>query len=161
MNNLVVRYEKGIYIPAYSRAVLDRDDLLAVPGPGTWTLTEVLLHIIDCDLVFSDRMKRVISEENPTLMKFDENKWKERLFYKPEAIDPAISLFTANRIYMLHILKNLKEEDFSRTGTHSEAGILTLANILEKSITHLDHHMKFVYAKRANLDKKITEIYSE
>ena len=110
--------------------------------------------------MFSDRIKRVIAEDNPTLLAFDENKWKENLSYKPENVPAVVRLFTANREYISSILQNISEGDLKRTGIHSQAGPLTLEVIIKKANSHFDHHMKFLYAKRTNLDKPIGEIYS-
>ncbi|HMV41431.1 MAG TPA: DinB family protein [Leptospiraceae bacterium] len=154
-------YERATHILSYASSNLRREDLLAAPGPGLWSITEVILHIVDCDLVFSDRIKRVIAEENPNLMAFDENKWKENLSYKPENISAAVRLFAANREYISQILQTIKEEDLERTGMHSQAGAMTLKTIIEKANSHFDHHIKFLYAKRANIGKSVHEIYTK
>lgn len=153
-------YEKATHILSYATSNLKKEDLLATPGPGLWSLTEVILHIVDCDLVFSDRIKRVIAEENPTLMAFDENKWKENLAYKPENVPSSVRLFAANREYVSQILESISEQDLQRTGIHSLAGALTLQTIIEKANWHFDHHIKFLYAKRANIDKPVNELYT-
>lgn len=158
---LVKTYTKATHILSYATTGLSREDLLATPGPGLWSLAEVIIHIVDADLVLADRIKRVISEENPTLMAFDETKWKEKLFYKPEAVSAAVRLFAANHEYLSLVLQNISEEDLKRTGIHSEVGQLTLETIIKKTNSHFDHHMKFLYAKRANLDKPLTEIYAQ
>ena len=153
-------YEKATHILSYATSNLKREDLLATPGPGLWSLTEVILHIVDCDLVFSDRIKRVIAEENPTLMAFDENKWKENLAYKPENVSASVRLFSANREYIAQILNSISEQDLQRTGIHSQAGTLTLQQLIEKANWHFDHHVKFLYGKRANIGKPVNEIYT-
>ena len=35
------------------------------PIPGTWSIAELVSHLLDCDMVFADRMKRIIAEESP------------------------------------------------------------------------------------------------
>ena len=157
---LTKAYTKATHILSYATTGLAREDLLATPGPGLWSLAEVIIHIVDAELVLSDRIKRVIAEDNPSLLAFDESKWKENLFYKPEAVAIAARLFAANREYLSLVLQNLSENDLKRTGVHSEVGVLTLETIIKKTNSHFDHHLKFLYAKRANLDKPIGEIYT-
>ncbi|MEI8194638.1 MAG: DinB family protein, partial [Phycisphaerae bacterium] len=41
-------------------------DFQATPVPGAWSIQQIVLHLMDSDLVASDRMKRIIAEENPT-----------------------------------------------------------------------------------------------
>ncbi len=45
------------------------------PIPGTWSVAELVSHLLDCDLVFADRMKRIIAEDSPKLEAFDEQAW--------------------------------------------------------------------------------------
>jgi len=44
---------------------------------------------------------------------------------------------------------------------HSQAGAMTLKTIIEKANSHFDHHIKFLYAKRANIGKSVHEIYTK
>lgn len=152
-------YKKGIPIFAHLAKDLTEDDLSKKPGPGEWSLIEVFLHILDSDLSFADRMKRVISEDRPTLIKLDEKLYQQRLNYHPKTFSTAIKLFDANREMTLFHLEILKPEDFSRIGIHSIKGEQTLLEILNFSTWHLNHHGKFLYGKRKNLGKEIEEKY--
>lgn len=152
-------YKNGISIFSNLATGLSNEELLQCPGPGEWSSIDVLLHILDADLAFTDRMKRVISEEKPTLIKFDETLYRKRLNYKPETIETAIRLFESNREMTFFHLKILSPEDFSRIGIHNQRGEQTLLEILKFSIWHLNHHAKFVYGKRKNLGKEIEEKY--
>ncbi len=52
------------------------------------------------------------------------------------------------------------ESAFARSGVHTEAGRQTLAEILVKAANHLDHHLRFLYAKRAKLGVAIYPRYT-
>lgn len=47
---------------------LERADLLAKPGPGAWSIQQLVLHVVDSDAIAIDRMKRILTEDNPTLL---------------------------------------------------------------------------------------------
>ena len=49
---------------------------------------------------------------------------------------------------MARILENLPEQAWSRIGVHSEKGPVSLKNLLEKAINHLDHHLVFIGEKK-------------
>jgi hypothetical protein len=134
-------------------AGLTRDDLLARPGPGAWSIHELVIHVVDSDFVGIDRMKRVIAESNPPLIGFDENLWIEHHAPHEQSLDDALTLFEAGRRQMARILRRLPEAAFSRTGQHSERGPLTLENLVQTFITHVDHHLKFLRDKRERLGK--------
>jgi uncharacterized damage-inducible protein DinB len=130
------------------------------PIPGTWSVAELVSHLVDCDLVFAERMKRIIAEDSPRLEAFDESLWLVRLDSNAMPVDEAAALFASNRKWMARILRAQDESTFARTGEHSEKGRLTLAEVLAYATNHLDHHLKFLYAKRAKLGVAIYPRYT-
>ncbi len=129
------------------------EDLQAHPDPGKWSIQQVVIHIMDSDLVATDRMKRTIAEDNPTLLAYDQEKFAARLFYDEQPVDQVVALFELNRKVFANVLRRLPETAFARFGTHSERGRLTLAQQLEGYIKHLEHHLKFIREKRERLTK--------
>lgn len=160
LQTLISRYHAGGNLLKYAVGGLSPEHAAATPGPGAWSIAGVTAHLLDCDLVAADRMKRVIAEEEPALLAFDESAWFERLRSESMPIDEAVSLFEGNRHWMSRVLRNCPETDFARAGQHSEKGRITLAEILTTFVNHLDHHLKFIYAKRANLGIAIQPRYS-
>jgi uncharacterized damage-inducible protein DinB len=150
---VIDRYADGGFILAQAAAGLPAEHATARPGPGAWSLAELVAHLLDADLVLAERMKRVIAEDEPTLQAFAEDAWIDRLRSHEMPVDEAAELFAANRKWMARILRSLQEGDFARTGTHTEAGRQTLAEILAKTVNHLDHHLKFLYEKREAMGK--------
>src|SRR3954453_21257056 len=90
-------YEDGGRKLAKGIEHLDRNDLIAVPIPGKWSIQQLVVHLADSDLVIADRMKRVIAEDNPSLLAFDENKWVERLHYELQSAQDAAAMVALNR----------------------------------------------------------------
>ena len=130
------------------------------PIPGTWSVAELVAHLLDCDLVFADRMKRIIAEDSPTLQAFDEQAWITGLVSNAAPVDEAAAFFAANRKWMARILKAQDDSSFARIGMHSEKGRQTLAEVLVYATNHLDHHLRFLYAKRAKMGVAIYPRYT-
>lgn len=160
IQTLIGRFEAGGGLLKYAVGGLTVEQARAHPGPGSWSIAEVAAHLLDSDLVAGDRMKRLIAEENPTLLAFDENAWVVKLRSDEMPVDESAILFDANRRWITRILRNCSEQDFARPGNHSERGRVTLTEILTMFVNHLDHHLKFVYAKRANLGISIQPRYT-
>jgi uncharacterized damage-inducible protein DinB len=156
---LIDRYASGGAILVYAVSGLTREQEQARPGPGAWSIAELTGHLLDTDLVYADRMKRIIAESNPTLQAFDENAWVARLGAQSMIVEEAVNLLAANRHWMAQILRSLPEPDFSRAGTHSELGRKTLADVLSTITNHVDHHLRFLYAKRSNLGVAVPPRY--
>ena len=151
--SLIDQYEKGADDLRMAIRGLQREDLLAYPVPGTWSIQEIVIHLMDSDLISADRMKRIIAEDNPALIGFDESRFVKNLFCQEQSADDAVTIFELNRRTFSRVLKKLPDSAFDRIGTHNERGPLTLAAMLQGSVKHLKHHMEFIVSKREKLGK--------
>lgn len=150
---LIARYEAGAGAPAEAIKGLSRGDLLAFPVPGTWSTQQVVLHLMDSDLIASERMKRVIALERPLLMEYDETLFTKRLGYEQMDAGEACELFALNRRMTARVLRSVPGEAWGRKGVHSEKGLITLEHLVKSYCDHLDHHLKFIEAKRRALGR--------
>lgn len=136
-------------------AGLSFKELNAFPIPGTWSIQQIILHLMDSDLIGSDRMKRVIAEDNPGLQGYDESAFAKRLFYDQQDIERACEIFRLNRLQTADLLRRLPDETFQRTGVHSERGVESLAELVTIYVNHVELHMEHLRKKRELLGKPI------
>jgi hypothetical protein len=158
--SLIDRFAAGGAVLVYAADGLTLEQEHARPGPGDWSIAELVGHLVDTDLVACDRMKRVIADSNPLLVAFDETAWIKRLGTHEMPVEEGVNLFVANRRWMTRILRRCSNDDFARAGQHSELGRMTLAELLTTYVHHLDHHLRFLYGKRANLGTALEPRYS-
>lgn len=159
-DDVIDRYEYGGRLLTLAVEGLTPEQGRERVGPGEWSVSELVAHLLDSDLVLADRMKRVIAEDNPTLQAFDENAWLDRLGSRSMPMAEAAALFAANRAWMARVLRNCTEADFARVGQHTEDGPKSLAKLLATTVAHLDHHLRFLYGKRGALGAGIMPRYS-
>lgn len=153
---VIAKYEAGATAPGEAIRGLTARELLAPPpagSRGSWTIQQIIMHLMDSDLIASDRMKRIIAEDNPRLIGYDENRFAERLAYDELDATAACEIFRLNRVLTAALLRSLPPEAFARTGEHNERGRLTLASLVHGYIRHLDHHMDFLREKRRLMGK--------
>ena len=156
MNRAMIdEYVRGAAIPAAAIRGLTAGDLDALPVAGTWSIRQIVLHLMDSDLIAADRMKRIIAEDSPALIGFDESAFAQKLFYTDLDASAAAELFRRNRLLMAEILKRLPDSAYLRMGVHNQRGRITLEQMVELSVRHLDHHMKFLKHKRQLLGKPL------
>jgi hypothetical protein len=157
--DVIDRYAAGGEKIALAIRGLTAEDMASIPAPdsnvGKWSIQQVVLHLADAEQVHADRMKRIISEENPTLLAFDENKWAAALHYDRQSAQDAVHLIELTRKAMATTLRHLPDAAFNRAGTHSETGRKTLADILTSAVNHLEHHLGFIHKKRAAMGKEM------
>lgn len=148
ISDLIERYRTDAPRLRQSVAGLSAQQLQAFPVPGTWSIQQIVLHMMDSDLIGSDRMKRVAVEDHPSLIGYNETAFAKGLFY--HQLDPveACEVFERNRRLTFEVLRRLSPETFQRTGHHNEHGDVTLAQLLETYVGHLEHHLKFIHQKR-------------
>src|SRR6516165_9090803 len=110
--------------PRLRRALagLSPEDLTARPGPGQWSILEVVVHLTDSDCIAIDRMKRMLTEDNPSLLYADETAYIDRLFSHEQSLEDALTLFELGRRQFARVLRKLPDEAFERRGTHNRRG---------------------------------------
>jgi len=151
--SVIDRFEAGGDAVLNSFQGLSREDLVAFPIPGKMSVQQVIIHIVDSDMVLIDRMKRVLTQDNPPLLGFDENGYVKELFYDEQSAQDAATIFKLGRKNFAKVLRKLPDAAFERIGTHNERGPLKLIDILTMCTNHATHHLKFVAEKRAKLGK--------
>ena len=152
---LIERYAAGGPVLAQAVASLSPAEMRCHPVPGTWSPQQLVVHMMESDLIASDRMKRIVAMDKPLLMAYDESAFAARL--PGDALDArdAAEVFRLNRALTATTLRALPDAAFDRVGVHSERGLVTLAQVLETYANHLEHHMKFLREKIRALGKAL------
>src|ERR1044071_8847061 len=153
--DLIEQYARGGERLRMAIRGLTQEDLLAAPIPGKWSTLQVVIHLQDSDLIAADRMKRVIAEDNPTLIGFDENMFVANLAYDKQSAEDAVTILDLNRKQFALVLRTLPNSPWTRVGTHNERGVLTLGHLLQTYTNHLEHHLKFIDEKRKAMGKEV------
>jgi uncharacterized damage-inducible protein DinB len=149
VNELIDDYLAGPQKLRDAVAGMTDDQLDAKPVPGKWSTRQVVCHIADCEIVYADRMKRVIAEDNPAMLNLDPDTFAAGLAYDQRDVEEELQLIEATRGHVGRILKTLGPGQFQRTGQHSTDGPLPLEALLARITNHIPHHIKFIEAKRA------------
>jgi hypothetical protein len=146
--DLLERFRRGAELVAVSMTGAAGAELDFVPSPGQWSIRQILAHLADAECVAVDRFRRVLAEDNPTLMAYDQNAWASKLDYHRRRISPTLETFRRLRGENYELLKELPEGAFDRPGTHSERGGLTLLDLLRISAEHAENHARQIRAVR-------------
>lgn len=118
-------------IDSTPRDVLDRPE-----APGKWSMTQVLAHLADSDLVWGWRLRLILAQDRPELTGYDQDKWASRLGYADVDPSDAVAMFTVLRNTNLRLLDRATPEDLQRVGIHRERGEESLAHQLKLYAGH-------------------------
>ena len=117
-----------------------REGLVAHPIPGKWSACEIVHHLTDSEAVSGIRLRRLLTEEYPVIDGYDQDVLAVILRYNLRDIRPALELFRAVRENTAQILEAMSEEDWRRTGWHTEHGLYTAETWLDIYSAHAHKH---------------------
>ena len=117
---LIAAYLDSFRGSAASSPALGPEQLRARPVPGKWSTLDVVCHLVDSEQAWCHRMKRVIAEDRPLLIGYDESRFTAALDYSQSDLEEELALLEGMRRQMARTLRAQPESAWSRTGVHSE-----------------------------------------
>lgn len=148
---LIERFATGPQLLRDAVQGMSREQVLARPVPGKWSTLEVVCHLSDFEIVYADRIKRIIAEDRPLLPDGDENLFAARLAYHSRDLAEELRVIDSIHTQLARLLRLQNDADFARVGNHATAGPLTMEQFVERVANHFDHHIGFIYEKRTAL----------
>ncbi|HEY8549000.1 MAG TPA: DinB family protein [Vicinamibacterales bacterium] len=136
---LVEKYKEGYAAVVQALEGADDEALDRRPAPGKWSAREIVHHLADSETTSAIRLRRLLAEDNPLIVGYDQEEFARRLFYD-RPIAASLALFRAAREATAEILDRLTEEQWARTGTHSESGPYSVTRWLEIYADHAHNH---------------------
>ena len=119
------------------------------PGDGKWSVRQIACHLSDIEVISAMRIRLVIAQDNPSMEAIQQNAWAEKLDYSTRKISHAIETLRRMRAENYELLKAQPEESFSRTGTHSKRGVVSLLDMVKFMSEHTESHVRQIQAARA------------
>jgi uncharacterized damage-inducible protein DinB len=139
---LLERFRRGAELIATAMTGAAGSELDFVPASGKWSVRQIVAHLADSEIVAADRFRRVIAEESPTLIGYDQDAWARNLNYARRKTSDSLETFRRLRAENWELLKELPEAAFERKGTHSEHGPVTLLDLLRIYAEHAEGHAR-------------------
>jgi hypothetical protein len=105
-------------------------------APNKWSVSEILQHLADSEIVWGYRLRRVMAEERPQLIGFDQDLWSRRLRYDEADAHQALATFKPLRAANLQLLRGAPDQDLDRVGIHAERGEESLRHMIRLYAGH-------------------------
>ena len=104
-------------------AGLDASALRRSEAPGKWSVIEVIQHLADAELVTGFRTRMILSEDQPELQAYDQDRWASVLQYAEVPLELALAQLRGLRTANLGLWRGLTPEQRARAGLHTERGL--------------------------------------
>ncbi|MBI4852834.1 MAG: putative metal-dependent hydrolase [Acidobacteria bacterium] len=115
--------------------------------PDGWTLRQVVHHLADSHLNSYIRFKMALTENEPTIKTYFEDRWAD-LADSKASIEPSLNLIDALHTRWVILLKSLSDKDFERAFRHPDLGLVTLNKALAIYAWHGKHHLAHITCLR-------------
>jgi len=111
---------------------------------GGWTVRQVVHHIPDSHLNSYMRFKLALTEDDPTIKPYAEDRWAELADSKDTPVEVSLTMLDSLHDRWVRLLRSLQPEDWNRTFRHPELGPMTLEKNLALYAWHGKHHVAHV-----------------
>ena len=116
----VLRATPGV--AARAMAALTPEQLKTPEMPGKWSVSQVLRHLADTDVVWGWRMRLILAQDRPTITGYDQDQWADRLHYATADAGESLDALRVLRRDNLRLIEHASPADLQRVCVHSERG---------------------------------------
>jgi uncharacterized damage-inducible protein DinB len=137
--------------PARMRAAvqgLNRQQLDTPYREGGWTVRQVVHHVPESHMNSYIRFKLALTEDEPTIKPYMEDRWAKLPDATTEPIDVSLVLLDSLHQRWMAVLRAMKPEEWQRTFRHPELGLMTLEKTLALYSWHGRHHTAHITSLR-------------
>lgn len=123
---------------------LDEAQLNTPYRPGGWTVKQVVHHCSDSHINSIIRFKLALTEDNPVIKPYKEDKWTE-LADSKLPIDVSLKLLKALHHKWVVLLRSLTKEDLNKSFIHPEKNNeIKLDQAISMYAWHSNHHLAHI-----------------
>jgi hypothetical protein len=116
--------------------------------PGGWTVRQVVHHVPDSHMNAYIRFKLALTEEEPTIKPYAEDRWAELADTGTTPVEVSLTMLDALHDRWVRLLRALKTDDWKRTFRHPELGAMNLEKTLALYAWHGRHHVAHITSLR-------------
>jgi hypothetical protein len=117
------------------------DRLLISPSPGKWSVTEIVAHLADDELVGAYRIRTILNRPGTDIQAFDQAEWAIRGKYGKIPVADSLALFKCLREANIQLFNLLEPEQWDYYGIHAERGIESIRDIALYYAGHDINHL--------------------
>ena len=118
---------------------------------GGWTVRQVVHHMPDSHLNSYVRFKLALTEDEPTIKPYAEDRWAELADTKATPIEVSLTMLDSLHDRWVRLLRSLTPAEWQRTFRHPEMGPMTLEKTLALYAWHGRHHVAHITELRKRM----------
>lgn len=111
---------------------------------GGWTVRQLVHHLADSHANAYIRMKLALTEDNPTIKPYDQDKWSSLEDARTLPVSSSLDVLRGLHFRWTVLMRSMPEEAWSRRLFHPERGEMTLEDLLEMYRNHGEKHLEHI-----------------
>jgi hypothetical protein len=120
-----------------------RKALYKKPAPHKWSVSEIIAHLAETELVMGWRYRSVAGKNGIRIQAYEQDDWAKNSRYEECDVYEMFELFNVLRSANIAFLKGLPKNKYKNYGIHEERGKETIAHIIRLEAGHdLNHLMQ-------------------
>ena len=127
---------------------LDDSQLDTPYRAGGWTVRQVVHHVADSHMNAFIRMKLILTEENPTLKPYDQDRWAAQADVSGVPVERSLEIVRGLHARWVLLLRAAGEAAWQRPAHHPERGKVTLEDMLKTYSGHGRKHVGHITSLR-------------
>ena len=112
--------------------------------PGGWTIRQVVHHVPDSHLNAYVRMKLALTEDEPTITPYMEDRWAELPDSRGVPVETSLALYDAVQSRWVYIMRAMTDAQWKRAYIHPEMGRYPLERQAALYAWHGKHHVAHI-----------------
>lgn len=112
------------------------------PAPGKWSVSEIIAHLADGEIVGGFRMRFILGSPGSPVAAYDQDKRVTSGHYDRRDPQKSVELFRVLRQANLALLDSLTPEQWKQYGIHSERGQESIEHIARFFAGHDVNHIQ-------------------
>ena len=142
-DRLIAQYAEGYATLEAALAEVPAAALQWRPAPGKWSVHEIIVHCADSETNAHMRIRYLLSEPEPVIIGYDQDRWAAEFDYHSHPIEPALATIRAVRANTVPLLRRITESGWKKLGRHTEyREPYGVESWLQTYAEHLDVHAR-------------------
>lgn len=139
---LIARYADGVRLLKEALAQVPAAAMQWRPGPGKWSVHEIIVHCADSETNSAMRIRYLVAEPDPVIIGYDQDRWAREFDYHGFPLDVALAQILSVRAYTVACISRLSDAAWDRVGRHTESGPFSAMDWLRTYSEHLEIHVR-------------------
>ncbi|GAB6988123.1 DinB family protein [Paenibacillus pini] len=120
---------------------LSEDQLRWKAAPQSWSVQEVVSHLVDHSFVISFRIRDILANTSVQLPAFEQDAWVIGQHSNDGNVNDILEVFRSLLQYNSLLFRRLSVSDWNKSGVNSRGETVSVADIVRGFVKHVEGHL--------------------